>query len=468
MKRTFAFTGSLLFAAILAAAQPALAQSQQPAPPRTVAQIFGRENSQLLLMQMEAALARVQARRGIIPQAAADEINRTASPAFVSPAAVDAERAKVGHPMVALLNAWAHVARGDAGEYIHYGPTTADIYDTTQLIQMRQAALVFITGMRELETSMLKLAREHRETPMIGRTLARHALPLTFGAKVASWAAENRRNIERLKGWIQRSNTTMISGAVGSYASMGDAAFEVEAEVARELGTGEPFTVDWKGSKDMQAEYGALLAIASRTLGKIGQEVFLLQGDDIRELEDPNPGVGSSTMPHKVNPRWSRPIVKAAREIPHQAQVLQEWMMTIYERDEINNSDMLAEISRNYDGQLRAANALMRDIKVHPKNMEANLMLTRGLIMAEEAMFLLGKDVGKHTAHEEVNLAARAAWDKGTSFWQEIAARPKLAAAARKLNLDTTLDPRKYVGKSPQAVDRTIAFIERARADDPR
>ena len=456
----------LLVGGLLAASPLAHAQAVAAAQPKTVAQIFGPENSQALLMRMEVALAKVQARRGIIPASAAKEIERTGSPAFVSLAAVDAERAKVGHPMVALINAWAKVAQGDAGEYIHYGPTTQDIYDTTQLIQMRQSAVLMIGQMRELEAAMLKLAKEHRSTPMIGRTLGRHALPLTFGAKVASWAAENRRNIERLKGWAQRSNATMISGAVGSYASMGDTAFEVEAEVARELGTGAPLPIDWKGSKDMHAEYGSLLAIASKTLGKIGQEVFLLQGDDIRELEDPNPGVGSSTMPHKINPQYSIPMVKASRVVPHQAQVLQDWMMTIYERDQISNADMLGEISKTFDGQLKSANAMMRGLKVHPENMERNLMRTHGLIMAEEAMFLLGREVGKHTAHQEVNAAARVAWDKGTSFTLEIRARPKLADAARKMDLDAALDPRKYIGQAPQAVDRTVAFIEKAREAD--
>lgn len=344
---------------------------------------------------------------------------------MVPPAEVAAERAKVGNPMVALLNVWAKVTQGDAGEYIHYGPTTQDIFDTTELMQMRQAAALMIGQMRDLEASMLRIAKEHRATPMMGRTLGRHALPLTFGAKVASWAAENRRNIERLKGWVARSNTTMISGAVGSYASMGDTAFEVEAEVAKELGNAAPFTIDWKGSKDMHAEYGAILAIASKTLGKIGQEVFLLQGDDIRELEDPNPGVGSSTMPHKINPQYSIPMIKASRVIPQQAEVLQAWMMTIFERDQISNADMLEEISKTFDGQLRSANALMRNLKVHPENMARNLNRTQGLVMTEEAMFLPGKEVGKKTAHDEINLAARVSWEKGTPFTQEILARPK-------------------------------------------
>lgn len=211
---------------------------------QATADLFSRAATQQKLMQMEVALAQVQARRGIIPKAAADEIARTASIDFVLPQRVAEEQRRVGHPLVALINVWAKVTQGDAGEYIHYGATTQDIYDTVQLAQCRDAARIFIADLRQVEEGLLRLAQEHRATPMIGRTVGRHALPLTFGVKVGSWLGENRRNIERLKGWLDRSNTAMLSGAVGSYAALGADAFAVEADVAKELGTGAPLTAD--------------------------------------------------------------------------------------------------------------------------------------------------------------------------------------------------------------------------------
>ena len=260
----FRYRTSLASLALLvAAAQPVQAQE-----PRSMSELFGTAQTQQMLMQMEVALAKVQARHGIIPEAAAREIERTANVQMVTPAAVAEERRKVGHPLVALLNVWATVAQEGAGEWIHYGATTADIYDTVQVMQARRAAQMIIADLRRAEEAMLGLAQTHRATPMIGRTVGRHALPITFGLKVAVWLAENRRNIERLQGWLARTDAGMLSGAVGSYAALGPKAFVVEAEVSKELGLGEPWPADWKGSKDMFAEYGHAARADGEDLGQ--------------------------------------------------------------------------------------------------------------------------------------------------------------------------------------------------------
>ena len=447
--------------AVLFAAQAAQAQA-----PRTVSDLFGAAQTQQMLMQMEVALAKVQARRGIIPAAAATEIERTARVELVTPVAVAEERRKVGHPLVALLNVWARVAQDDAGEWIHYGATTADIYDTVQVMQARQATRMIIADLRRAENAMISLAETHRATPMIGRTVGRHALPITFGLKVSVWLAENRRNIERLKGWLARTNAGMLSGAVGSYAALGPDAFAIEAEVSKELGLGEPWPADWKGSKDMFAEYGMLLAMIAKTWGKIGQEVFLLQGDDFRELEEESMAVGSSTMPHKVNPAHSRTVVQLSREVPHQAEVLLDWMVSIHERDQISNAGMIGEVSMTMDRLTKAAVRLVEALKVNPENMRRNLGRTNGLIMAEHAMFLLGEKIGKHSAHEVVGAAAKAAWQNGTTLEAELAARPEVAQHVAELDLNTQLDPTAYLGLAPESVDRTVAAIRKARDAD--
>jgi adenylosuccinate lyase len=442
------------------------AHAQERQEPRTVAELFGAANTQQMLMRMEVALAKVQAHHGIIPADALKEIERTASVQMVTPAAVAEERRRVGHPLVALLNVWARVAQNGAGEWIHYGATTADIYDTVQVMQARRAAQLLIADLRRAEEAMLKLAEAHRATPQIGRTVGRHALPITFGLKVSVWLAENRRNIERLKGWLARTNAGMVSGAVGSYAALGPKAFLVEAEVSKELGLGEPWPADWKGSKDMFAEYGLLLAITAKTWGKIAQEVFLLQGDDFRELEEASLAVGSSTMPHKVNPAHSRTVVQYSRVVPHQAEVLLDWMVSIHERDQISNADGIGEIAVAADRLAKAAVQMVESVKVHPDNMLRNLGRTNGLIMAEHAMFLLGEKIGKHTAHEEVGIAAKAAWTKGTTLEAELAARPSVAKYLAELDLKKQLNPATYIGLAPESVDRTVAAIRKARAAD--
>jgi len=432
----------------------------------SVGQLFSAEWHQTLCMRVEAAMAAVQARRGIIPAEAAAEIARTASPEFVPVARVAAERERLGHTFVAIIEPWSELL-GAAAEWLHFGATSADILDTVLVLQCRDAVRLFLDRLRALEERMLELAAEHRATVMIGRTVGRHALPITFGLKVAAWLGENRRNIDRLASWRDRTATGTLSGAVSSYAALGDDAFGVEADFTAELGLGEPWPMDWKGSRDMFAEYAALLAIVAKTWSKIAQELFLLQGDDIREIEEQTIGIGSSTMPHKINPLHSRTVMARAREITHASGVLLDWMVTIHERDQVSSAETLGTLSMVLERLLRAAAAMLTGLVVNADTMRANVMRTRGLIMAERAMFLLAPAIGKHTAHHEVRLAAADAWKNGTTLAEELRRRPAIASARESLAIIDGLDPASYVGLAPQAVDRTIAFIQARRAADP-
>jgi adenylosuccinate lyase len=430
----------------------------------SIARLFSPAFTQLLRMEMEVALARVQAARGIIPAEAAAEIARTASLEAVTPEMVAERQRTVTHPMVALLDCWAGVAKDGAGEWLHYGATSADIFDTVLVIQMRRAAALILADLRRAEAALMRLAEEHRATPMIGRTVGRHALPITFGLKVASWLGENRRNIERLKAWRTRTATGMLSGAVGSYAALGPDAFAVEAEVMAALGLGPPLPADWKGNRDMHAEYGAVLALIARSWANVAEDVFIRQGDDFRELEEPPMGVGSSTMPHKQNPVRSRAILVDSRVVVHEAGILHDWMVSLFERDQISSLDMVGAVSVAAGRLVRNAAEMAETLKVRPDNMRRNLGRTGGLVMAERAMFLLGERIGKHSAHEAVRLAAAAAWENGTTLADEIARSPGLAEHAAALDLAEALDPVRYLGLAPETTDRTLAMIRAARA----
>ena len=161
----------------------------------TVKDIFQAESENQFLLTVEAALASTQAQQGIIPQWAADEISKKAFTRYAPLEEIRAEQSRVNHRMVALLNVWAKSMEDGAGEYVHFGTTTVDIFDTVLVLQLRQAALMLISDMRDIELSMIDLAKKHRNTVMIGRTLGQHALPITFGKKVSVWLGENRRNI---------------------------------------------------------------------------------------------------------------------------------------------------------------------------------------------------------------------------------------------------------------------------------
>ncbi|VCU70827.1 Adenylosuccinate lyase [Pigmentiphaga humi] len=429
-------------------------------------EIFGERASVAIAMRIEAALAAAQASMGIIPKEAAAAIRAKADPAYAPEAVIRRHAAKVGHPLVALLGAWSEQLGEEAAPYLHYGATTPDIRLTMQIMQMRMAVERLGARMRAVEEELARLCRDHRATPMMGRTVGRHALPITFGLKAATWMLENRRNLDRLDGWLERTSAGVLAGAVGTYAALGDQGFEVERRTMAELGLGAPEPADWKGTRDKHAEWGSLLAITAKSMARMAQEIFLLQGDDFAELDEGNEEVGSSTMPHKSNPRKATAVIGLARQVCHESEVLLDWMVSIYERDQISNDSSLASIAHNMDRLLAAAHGLLAGLKVYPENMARNLGRTGGLIMAERVMFALGEHVGKHAAHTLVREAALEARSSGMPFAQALRGHPGIAPHLDCDRIAQLLDHRTYLGMAPQAVGRALDHIEARRAGE--
>lgn len=431
-------------------------------------EVFGERATVATIMRIEAALARAQAGLGIIPQAAADRINETADPDFVPADDIQRNVAKVGHPLVALLTTWS-AALGDDAAFLHFGATTPDIRLTTQIIQMRQAMERFRSQALRIEALLMKFAKRYRTTPMVGRTVGRHALPITFGLKASTWMLENRRNIDRMDGWLARTGTGVLAGAVGTYAALGEAGFDVESATMSALGLGMPEPADWKGTRDKHAEWGCLLAITAKSLARMAQDIFLLQGDDFAELDEGNQEVGSSTMPHKSNPRKATAVIGLSRQVAHESAVLLDWMVSIYERDQISNDSSLASLARNMDALLSAAEGLLDGLVVHPENMARNLSRTGGLIMAERVMFALGPHIGKHRAHSVVREAAKRVHAENIGFREALLQdHANVGANLSREDIDALLDHTTYLGLAPQAVDRALSHIEsRRHADRP-
>lgn len=425
--------------------------------------IFGERATTAIIMEIEAALARAQARLGIIPQAACDAINAKRHPDFAPAGEIEKNIEEFGHPLVSLLKTWSVALGDEAAAFLHFGATTPDIRLTTQIIQMRRAMLRFCDLTLQIESRLMEMARAHRATPMMGRTVGRHALPITFGLKASTWMLENRRNLDRMRGWLSRTNTGVLGGAVGTYAALGELGFDVEALTMQELGLAAPEPADWKGTRDKHAEWGSLIAITAKSQARMAQDIFLLQGDDFGELDEGNTEVGSSTMPHKSNPRKATAIIGLARQIAHESQVLLDWMVSIYERDQISNDSSLGSIATNMEKLLKAADGLLAGLTVHPENMDRNLGRTDGLIMAERVMFALGEHIGKHKAHTVVRAAAKQAAASGTRFRDALMREGEIAACMSADEIDALLDHRSYIGLAPQAVDRALDYIQSRR-----
>ncbi|MCA8900447.1 MAG: hypothetical protein KDA53_04295 [Hyphomonas sp.] len=430
--------------------------------------IFSKQNETALVMKVEAAIAAAQADYGVIPRAAADEIAEKADTAHATQEDLAAEYGIVRHRMVALLNVWRRSLSPEAGDALHHGVTTVDIYDTVMVLQLLDTIDVLLADMSAQEEAMLCLAAQYRDTPMMGRTLGQHALPITFGKKVSVWAAQNRRNMDRLYEVRARLRTSgLLKGAVGTHLGLGDHGAEIEKRVADYLGLDTPEPADWRPARDVFAEYAQVLALIAKSNAAIGGEVFRLQETDIGELAEVRTAtaVGSSTMPQKVNPNLSEGLIYYGRTIPALAGVLLEDVESVFERDNTSRPNTtLADISIEAADMVADSAKLIGRLHVYPDRMRANMDATGGLIMSQRVVLFLGERMSREEAELRVRDIAAASLASGASFRDALLA-DELVGPRLNGHIDTLLDPATYLGLSAGQVDRTAAWIGQKRAE---
>ncbi len=427
--------------------------------------IFSDENTVQKWLDVEAALARVEARLGIIPQEAADEINRKAKVELFDLDEMKQEMDRTSHPIVPLLRGIKKVCDGDAGEYVHWGATTQDIVDTGTVLQLREVLDEIEAATRQLLGNVANLAEKHKSTVMVGRTHGQQALPITFGFKAAQWAAELCRNLERFGEMRRRVLVGQFSGAVGTLAALGSQGDNVQRGLMDELDLACP-EITWHTSRDRIAELVCVLAICTSTVGRMAHEVYSLQKTEFAELEEPfSPGkVGSSTMPHKRNPPACETIVAIAKILRSTAPLALEAMMTEHERDKIGLQTEREFVSRACcmaDAAAKKAVAVMSNLTVRPQNMERNLWLQKGLLMSEPVMMALGAKFGRQKAHEMVYEVCMKAFEADSPLKESLLEHPEIRKNLTSDEIDGLLDPRDYTGLAESFVDRVLSLARK-------
>jgi adenylosuccinate lyase len=466
------FVGSLAATAVALASAPAFSDTLAPsADGESIRAVFDADQTNQYVLDIEAALARAQAAHGAIPKAAAEAITRKANISFTPRDQLAEERKRVQHRMVALLNVWRRSLDANARQYVHYGATTVDIYDTALTLQLRRSTIVLIGHLRKIETVLIDLALANQDTVMPGRTLGQHALPITFAKKVGTWIGENRRNIERLKLVLaELEQSAILKGAVGTYAGLGERAMEIEKTFAKELGLRQPYPDDWHGTRDVYANYALSLALVSKSFGHIGQELFLLQTTDIGETGEPRDAnsVSSSSMAQKVNPKRSEILIQASRTIPRLAEVVLDDVVNFFERDNTSGPNAaLEEISISSEGNLKTARELLEQLEVNRDAMRQNLERTRGLIMAQRIAFALSAELGKEEADKLVHAITHEAIEHNIEFRAALLANPIASKLLSSADIDKLLQADGYLGLSRQSVAAIIARAEALRSSDP-
>jgi len=412
--------------------------------------LFAEASRYQAWLDVEAALAQAQAELDIIPLPAAAEIRRKADLSLLNLDNIRAGLARTGHSLVPLIWELDRVCDGDAGGYVHWGATTQNITQTGQLLLLRRAHDIFLTQLGTLLTVLADLAERSKEMLLPGRTHGQHAVPATFGYKVAVWIDEFCHHVERLRGCEGRVFVAMLGGGAGTLASLGEIGLVTQERMAAHLGMGS-MSVPSRTLGDHQAEYVTLLGLLAATCSKIGREVYTLMKQEFGEVEEPVPPgtVGSSTMPQKRNPKLAQDIVAGAAEVRALVPLALEAMQTEHEADRTTSMMMDRAVTQACmltGDTLQRLIVVMSGLQLFPQRMRHNLELSGGLIMAESLMLELGKQIGRQRAHDVVYDAAQAAATESRAFRDLLAEDARVSEHLTPKQIDTLLDPSRYTG----------------------
>jgi 3-carboxy-cis,cis-muconate cycloisomerase len=409
-------------------------------------------------VEVEIALAKAEARWGVIPAQAADEIAKRADASVL-----DFDRLRretdVVDPILPLVHQLAEQC-GEAGRYVHWGATTQDIMDTAVILQVRDGLAIIEEDIAALRGILADLSRRYRDTPMAGRTHLQQALPVTFGYKTAIWLAMFDRHAERLVQLKPRVLVGQFGGAAGTLASLGDKGFDVQQALCEQLGLGVPVST-WHVARDGLAEVVNFFGLVTGSLGKIALDIMIMASTEFAELYEPFvKGRGaSSTMPQKRNPISSELMLAACKAVRQHAGLMMDAMVQDFERAAGPwHAEWLA-IPESFvltAGSLHQAKFALGGLIVDETKMAENLDISRGLIVAEAVMMGLAPEIGRQQAHDVVYDACRLANEKGMSLADALSANPQVSE-----RIDRLTSPGNYLGLAPEMVDRVLAAARR-------
>jgi 3-carboxy-cis,cis-muconate cycloisomerase len=423
--------------------------------------VWSDENRTQKYLDIERALAIVQGRLGLIPKEAADEIVSHCTLDQIDMDKLRQQTERIGYPILGVVSQLNALCRDKLGEYCHWGATTQDITDTATVLQIREALELVDKDLAAIAKAMAKLAKEHRLTPMIGRSNLQQAIPVTFGYKMAGLLSAIQRHQQRLAQLRERVLVGEFAGAAGTLASLETGAMETQAGLCAELGLAQP-VIAWHTIRDNIAEVGTFLGLVGGTLGKLSMDVKLMMQTEVGEAYEPyHHGRGSSsTMPQKRNPISSCYIHAAISVVRQHSAALMDAMVADHERStgpwEIEWI-VLPEAFCLMAGALKQSLFVLEGLEVDAAAMMRNIEMTGGLVMSEAVMMGLGRHIGREVAHDLVYDLCRESLAKKVPLLDLLAAHPEITRHVDRPALQRMLDPANYLGQSGVMVDRVLA-----------
>ncbi|QHQ36202.1 lyase family protein [Algicella marina] len=423
--------------------------------------LFALETQWQSWLDVEATLAEVQAEMGIIPDWAAREIRSAASMDTIG---VDAMKVHVNRTMAPVLSLTRLLAQaaGDAGGYVHWGATTQNVMQTGRILLIREADKVIRANLASTLKELATLAENHAATLMAGRTNRQHALPITFGFKVAGWIEEMNRAVDRLDGGSERLFSLPFGGAVGAFHAFGDKGQELHCRLAGRLGLRD-LLVPGRAMNDLFADYVVQFCLLAMTIDRIAGEIYLLMTQEIGELGErlEEGTVGSSTMPHKVNPKFVVRVVSEAAELRTMAGMALETGRTSHEGDASVNQLVSSLCDRAIPLAWRLTEsfeALLSRLSVNSAQMQRNIQLTGGAIATENLMMVLAPKTGRAKAHDAVHHALERNRPDAATVTEIMQSDAGISAHLTAEQIRQALDPAKYSGDSERIAHEAAAM----------
>ncbi|WP_276574676.1 3-carboxy-cis,cis-muconate cycloisomerase [Metapseudomonas otitidis] len=416
------------------------------------------------MLDFEAALARAEARVGLIPREAVAPIEAACRADFYDFSALAQAIATAGNsaiPLVKALGKRIAAASPEAERYVHLGATSQDAMDSGLVLQLRAAIGLIEADLAALGDALAEQAERHADTPLAGRTWLQQATPVTLGMKLAGLLGAINRHRQRLAELKPRLLCLQFGGASGSLAALGEQAWPVAETLAVELSLNLP-DQPWHTQRDRLVEFASLLGLVAGTLGKLGRDLSLLMQTEAGEVFEPAaPGKGgSSTMPHKRNPVSAAVLIGAATRAPGLVATLFAAMPQEHERSLglwHAEWESLPELCCLVSGALQHALLVVPGLEVDAARMRRNLDLTQGLVLAEAVSIVLAQRIGRDAAHHLVEQCCRQAVKEGAHLRAVLGACAEVTAELSAAELDRLLDPAHYLGQARRWVDRALA-----------
>ena len=425
-----------------------------------LSEVFGDTSAIQAMLDVEAALARAQAALGLVPRDAAIAITKAAVARDFDSAALarDArESGTIAIPLVTALTERVRALDPAAAGFVHWGATSQDIADTALVLLVDRAVDLIGRDHGALAASLRSLSDRHKDHVMLGRTVLQPATPITFGLKVAGWCAAVQRGWTRVDTRRREAVVLQFGGAAGTLAALEANGVPVAERLGRELGIRCP-AAPWHAYHDNLAALVAACGIYAGSLGKIARDVSLLMQFEVGEAREE--GGGSSTMPQKQNPSGCAVTLAAAARLPGLTATAIASLVQEHERSVggwLVAWPTIADALQATGAAAAAMRGVASELIVDAARMRANLDATNGAVIAERAMMLAARTLGRDSARRLVKDALAAGVSSGQSLSTIVRATPQLAAALSESDLKSLDDPAAYLGSAETLRQRLLA-----------